>query len=260
MSASTVLVETRGSVAIVTLNRPDNANTLNLKMACDLLAAALICERSRDIRAVVLTGAGKHFCFGGDLRGMMSEGAAIDAYLRELTSHLHSAISHFTRMNAPVIAAVNGTAAGAGVGLVAMADLAVAARGAKFSLAYTGVGLTPDGGTSFLLPRSVGAKRAMELILTNRTLGAEEALEWGLVNQVAADDAVLEPALELAERLAAGPLHAFGQSKRLVGAALGALETQLALESQTIAAQGVSAEGQEGIRAFLEKRKAQFPR
>jgi 2-(1,2-epoxy-1,2-dihydrophenyl)acetyl-CoA isomerase len=259
MSTPTVLVETRGSVAIVTLNRPDNANTLNLKMACDLLAAALICERTSEIRAVVLTGAGKHFCFGGDLRGMMSESEAVDAYLRELTSHLHSAIVHFARMNAPVVAAVTGTAAGAGVGLVAMADLAVAGRGSKFSLAYTGVGLTPDGSTSFLLPRAVGTKRAMELLLTNRALTADEALAWGLINQVTADGEVLNAALALADKLAAGPLRAFGQTKRLVGAALGALETQLTLESQAIAAQAKSAEGREGINAFLEKRKAQYP-
>jgi 2-(1,2-epoxy-1,2-dihydrophenyl)acetyl-CoA isomerase len=259
MSTPTVLVETRGSVAIVTLNRPDNANTLNLKMACDLLAAALICERTSEIRAVVLTGAGKHFCFGGDLRGMMSESEAVDAYLRELTSHLHSAIVHFARMNAPVVAAVNGTAAGAGVGLVAMADLAVAGRGSKFSLAYTGVGLTPDGSTSFLLPRAVGTKRAMELLLTNRALTADEALAWGLINQVTVDGEVLNAALALADKLAAGPLRAFGQTKRLVGAALGALETQLTLESQAIAAQAKSAEGREGINAFLEKRKPQYP-
>lgn len=260
MSASTVLVEMRGAVAVLTLNRPEEANTLNLKMGCDLLAAALVCERNREIRAVVLTGAGRQFCFGGDLRGMMNEGDAVDAWLRELTTHLHSAITIFTRMDAPVIAAVNGTAAGAGVGLVAMADLALAAQGAKFSLAYTGVALSPDAGASFLLPRAVGAKRAMELILTNRTLSAEEALAWGLVNQVVADDALLAQALKLAERLAAGPVGSYGRAKRLVGAALGALESHMALESHTIAAQSATAEGQEGIRAFLEKRKPQYVR
>ncbi|MBK7249712.1 MAG: enoyl-CoA hydratase/isomerase family protein [Gammaproteobacteria bacterium] len=259
MSASTVLVETRGSVAVLTLNRPDAANTLNLRMACDLLAAALVCERNHEIRAVVLTGAGRQFCFGGDLRGMINEGGAIDAYLRELTMHLHSAIALFMRMDAPVIAAVNGTAAGAGVGLVAMADLAVAARGAKFSLAYTGVGLSPDAGTSFLLPRAVGAKRAMELVLTNRTLTADEALDWGLVNRVADDAQLLDEAITLAEQLAAGPRRSLGQAKRLVGAALGALESHMALESRAIAGLGAGSEGQEGIHAFLEKRKPRYP-
>ena len=256
----TVMVDIRGEVAVVTLNRPETANTLNLAMGRDLLTAALRCEADPAVRAVVLTGAGKAFCFGGDLRGMTSSGTPIEPSLKELTTHLHAAIARFMRMDAPVIAAVNGTTAGAGVGLVAMADLAIMAAGAKISLAYTGVGLTPDGGTSFLLPRAVGAKRAMELIMTNRALTAAEALEWGLVNQVAPDNEVLDTALALAGKLAAGPKGAFGRSKRLVAAALGALESQLTLESETIAAQAATAEGREGITAFFEKRKAQYAR
>lgn len=258
MSAPTIDVSARGSIAIITLNRPDNANTLDLRMAMDLLAAAMACERDAAVRAVVLTGAGKNFCFGGDLRGMRAEGAMVEAYLRELTSYLHSAISHFVRMDAPVIAAVNGTAAGAGIGLVTMADLAIAAQSAKFALAYTGVALTPDGSTSFFLPRIVGAKRALELILTNRSLSAAEALDWGLVNEVVADGTALDAAVSLAERLAAGPIHAFGKAKRLIAGSIGALESHLALESHTIAQQACTAEGEEGIAAFLEKRKAQF--
>lgn len=260
MSDSTILVDVRGEVAIVTMNRADQANTMNLEFGRDLLQAALDCETNPAVRAVVLTGAGKNFCFGGDLRGMMGSGGAVDAYLRVLTTNLHTAISVFMRMDAPVIAAVNGTAAGAGIGLVAMADLAIASPSSKFSLAYTGVGLTPDGGTSFLLPRLIGAKRAMELLLLNRALSADEALSWGLVNQVAAEGEALNEALKLAEKLAQGPKGAFGRTKRLVAASLGALEHQLALESQSIASQGASAEGQEGIKAFLEKRKPAYPR
>ena len=164
------------------------------------------------------------------------------------------------RMDAPLIAAVNGTAAGAGVGLVLAADLAIAAQSAKVSLAYTGVGLTPDGATSFLLPRAVGHKRAMELLLTNRTLSADECLQWGLVNQVVADEELLAVAGKLAARLAAGPTRAFGDTKRLMLASAGGFEAQLALESQTIATRGASAEGKEGIGAFLEKRKPSYPR
>lgn len=259
MSTSTVNVESRGPVAVITLNRPDNANTLSLQMAMDLLAAALVCARDTSVRAVVLTGAGKHFCFGGDLRGMMAREDAIDAYLRELTGYLHAAISHFVRMDAPVIAAVNGTAAGAGVGLVAMADLAIVGESSKFNLAYTGVALTPDGSTSYFLPRLIGTKRALELMLTNRALSAAEALDWGLVNQVVPDGEVVNEAIRLAERLAAGPLRAFGRTKRLVAQSVGALESQMVLESESIALQAGSAEGHEGITAFLEKRKAQYP-
>jgi 2-(1,2-epoxy-1,2-dihydrophenyl)acetyl-CoA isomerase len=259
MSAPTVQVETRGAVALVTLNRPESGNALNLQMGMDLLAAALACARNAAVRAVVLTGVGRNFCFGGDLRAMASRDTAGDDYIRELTTYLHAAIAHFTRMDAPVIAAVNGTAAGAGVGLAAMADLALCGRGAKFNLAYTAAGLTPDAGTSFLLPRILGARRAMELLLLNRTLSAEEALSWGLVNEVVVDEDLQARALVLAEQLASGASSAYGATKRLLAASLGSFESQMIRESETIATHAVSAEGAEGIAAFLAKRKPQFP-
>jgi 2-(1,2-epoxy-1,2-dihydrophenyl)acetyl-CoA isomerase len=258
MSAPSVEVASHGAVTVVTLNRPNSSNTLSLQMAMDLLAAAMTCGRNPAVRAVVLTGAGKNFCFGGDLRAMNGKGKGADAYIRELTTYLHEAISHFVRMDAPVIAAVNGTAAGAGVGLVAMADLAVCAESAKFNLAYTTVGLTPDASTSFLLPRAIGAKRAMELFLLNRTIDANEAVSWGLVNRAVPDAQLLAEALKMGEQLAAGPAGALGQTKRLLTASLGPLESQMVLESQTIAARAGSEEGQEGIAAFLEKRKPEF--
>jgi 2-(1,2-epoxy-1,2-dihydrophenyl)acetyl-CoA isomerase len=258
MSTPSVQVETRGPVALVTINRPDSANTLNIEVGMDLLAAAMTCGRNPAVRAVVLTGAGRQFCFGGDLRAMASRGGSADAYLRELTGYVHSAISHFVRMDAPVIAAVNGTAAGAGVGLVAMADLAVCGKSSKFSLAYTGVGLTPDAGTSFLLPRTLGMKRTMELLLLNRALTADEALEWGLVNSVVEDAQLLEEALRLADRLAAGPTQSFGRTKRLIAASIAGLESQMVLESETIALSAVTPEGVEGINSFLQKRKPDF--
>ena len=259
MSAANVQVETHGAVALVTLNRPEHSNTLNLQMAMDLLAAALACARNAAVRAVVLTGAGRNFSFGGDLRAMATRELALDDHIRELTTYLHAAISHFVRMDAPVVAAVNGTAAGAGVGLVAMADLALCTPSARFNLAYTSVGLTPDAGTTFLLPRAVGHKRAMELLLLNRALDADEALSWGLVNEVVAGERLLERAIEVAERLAHGPSSAFGATKRLIASSLGALESQMVLESETIAAQATSPEAAEGIDAFLGKRRPRFP-
>ncbi len=262
---ATVIVELRGPIAFVTLNRPESANVLNLQMGRDLLDAALLCGRDPAVRAVVLTGAGKHFCFGGDLRGMMGSGqgdgqgeaVASDAYLRELTSDLHQAISLFTRMDAPVIAAVNGTAAGAGVGLVAMADLAICAESTKFSLAYTGVALTPDGSTSFFLPQTLGNKRALELLLTNRALTAREALDWGLVNQVVADAEVLSTALRSRWRNAGGgPRGAFGKVKRLAAREWCARDAAGDRERDHRAAghHRRRAGGRES--AFVEKRKA----
>jgi 2-(1,2-epoxy-1,2-dihydrophenyl)acetyl-CoA isomerase len=259
VSAASVQVDTHGAVALVTLNRPEHSNTLNLQMAMDLLAAAMACARNAAVRAVVLTGAGRNFSFGGDLRAMRTREHAIDDHVRELTTYLHAAISHFVRMDAPVVAAVNGTAAGAGVGLVAMADLALCARSSRFNLAYTSVGLTPDAGTSFLLPRTVGHKRAMELLLLNRALDADEALAWGLVNEVVADERLHARALEVAERLAHGPGSAYGATKRLIAHSLGAFESQMVLESETIATQATGADAAEGIGAFLAKRPPRFP-
>lgn len=257
---STVKFELRDDVAWVTLNRPDSANTMNLQFGRDLLDAATRCRGTRGVRAVVITGEGKAFSFGGDLGAMMmNEGGNVEAYLRELTVDLHAAIVAFSRLDAPVIAAVNGTAAGAGMGLVLMADLAIAAEGARFSLAYTAVGLTPDGSTSYFLPRAVGTKRAMELVLTNRPLSAAEALDWGLVNKVVPDAEVVVEAGKLASRLAAGPLVAFGHAKRLMRSEA-SLEAQLEDESRTISSQARSPEAAEGISAFLGKRKPAFPR
>ena len=256
----TVKFELRDDVAWVTLNRPDAANTMNLQFGRDLLDAATRCRGTRGVHAVVITGEGRAFSFGGDLGAMMmNEGGNVEAYLRELTLDLHAAIVAFSRLDAPVIAAVNGTAAGAGMGLVLMADLAIAAEGARFSLAYTAVGLTPDGSTSYFLPRAVGTKRAMELVLTNRPLSAAEALDWGLVNKVVPDAEVAAEAASLASRLAAGPLTAFGHAKRLMRSEA-SLEAQLEDESRTIASQATSPEAVEGIAAFLGKRKPSFPR
>ena len=253
-----VLLDVQGGVATVTLNRPDAANAIDMDVGRGLLEAGLRIENDPAVRAVIVTGAGRHFCFGGDLHGMALQGASVGSYLNELTTHIHAAIGCFTRMKAPVIAAVNGTAAGGGVGLVCMTDLAVAGRGSKFSLAYTGVGLAPDCGTSFLLPRIVGRRRAMELLLTNRTLSADEALDWGLVNQVVEDAEVLTQARALAARFAAGPTDSYAAVKRLIEASDTGLEGQMAREGRAIAAQAMHSNGIEGVRAFLEKRKAKY--
>jgi 2-(1,2-epoxy-1,2-dihydrophenyl)acetyl-CoA isomerase len=254
----TVLLEVAEGVATVTLNRVDAGNALNMQMGRELLDAALACEFDPKVRAVVLTGAGKHFGFGGDIRGMAEQGDAVGGFLNELTTHIHAAISSFTRMRAPVVAAVNGTAAGGAVGLVCTADLAIAGRGSKFSLAYTGIGMAPDCGTSFLLPRIVGRRRALELFLTNRVLTADEALDWGLVNQVVEDAEVVPQALALAARFAAGPTESYGAVKRLMDLSDPGIETQMAAEGRAIAAQGLHPNGIEGVRAFVEKRKPKY--
>jgi len=257
VATPTIDLKIREHVAFLTFARPAAANTMNLEFGREFLAAALAIDAAA-VGAVVLSGQGKNFCFGGDLKGMVASGGDVRAFLSELTTHLHAGMAHLASLDAPVIAAVNGTAAGAGLGLVLAADLAIAARGAKFAPAYTGVGLTPDAGCTFLLPRAIGAKRAMELFLTNRVLNADEALMWGLINQVVDDERLADTAAALATRLAAGPVGAFGRVKRLLAESQPGFEAQLARESRSISTQGATAEGREGIAAFLEKRAPQF--
>jgi 2-(1,2-epoxy-1,2-dihydrophenyl)acetyl-CoA isomerase len=257
---TTLDLQVRESVAHLTLNRPGAMNTANLEMGRELLQAALQCENDPKVRAVVITGAGRAFCAGGDLRGMHTQGDRSGAYLHELTTHFHAAISVFTRMNAPVVAAVNGATAGAGIGLAIMADLTLAAKSATFTLAYTAAGLTPDAGATFLLPRLIGFKRTAELLLLNRKLTAEEAFAWGMVNAVFPDEELPKEAATLAERLASGPVQAFGTVKRLLARSAGALEAQMIEEGRAIAQHVSNPEGREGIAAFMEKRKPDYLR
>ncbi len=256
-TAPTVRLEFRDRVAFLTLARPDSANTMNLDFGRDFLAAAQATGASA-ARAVVLSGEGKNFCFGGDLRGMIASGADVSADLAELTTNLHEGMALLAAHPAPVLVAVNGTAAGAGLGLVLMADLAIASRSARFTAAYTGVGLTPDAGCTFLLPRTIGTRRAMEMLLTNRTLDAAVALDWGLINKVVEDDELATSAARLAERLSQGPQNAYRRVKRLLTLSQPGYVEQMAQESLDISVQAASSEGVEGISAFLEKRSPRF--
>jgi 2-(1,2-epoxy-1,2-dihydrophenyl)acetyl-CoA isomerase len=173
-----------------------------------------------------------------------------------MAGDLHMALSRLARMDPPVIAAVNGAAGGAGFSIVMAADLAIAAQSAKFTMAYTNAGLSPDGSSTFYMPRKIGDRRARELMLTNRVLSAAEALDWGVVNQVVADGEALAAAMTLAKRLAAGPTRAYGAVKTLLNESFEhGLESQMELEARKIAELVVSADGQEGIKAFFEKRK-----
>jgi 2-(1,2-epoxy-1,2-dihydrophenyl)acetyl-CoA isomerase len=255
---STVLYEVREGVAHVTLNRPRAGNSLNLEMAKELMAVALQCESDRNVRAVLLRGAGNNFCMGGDVKIFAAQ-TELESYLREITSYLHLAVSRFARLDAPVIAAVQGAAAGGGFSLAIACDLVLAADSATFLMAYTKIGMAPDGGSTYFLPRLVGFKRAMELTLTNRVLSAREACEWGLVTEVVAAGKLTERAEALAKSLAQGPTGAFGAAKRLLHSGWNqSLETQMEWESKAIAEAGGTADGEEGIRAFVEKRKAKF--
>jgi 2-(1,2-epoxy-1,2-dihydrophenyl)acetyl-CoA isomerase len=256
---NTLEFDVREGVAHVTLNRPKAANALNMQLAQELFRAMLRCDEDPDIQAVLISGAGDMFCVGGDLKSFTEQGEQLPHHLKELTTYLHAAVSRMARMDPPVVAAMHGVAAGAGMSLVCACDLVVAAESARFTMAYSNAGLTPDGSSTYYLPRLVGFKRAMELTLTNRQLSAQEAEEWGIVTRVVPDEDLFENAATLTSQLAAGATKALGSAKRLLHMSwTETLETQMEHETQTIAEMARTGDAREGIAAFMEKRPAEF--
>ena len=259
MGYQTLNFEVETGVATVTLNRPDSLNAMSPAMAKELHDVALRIDVDSSVRAVILTGNGKAFCAGGDLGEFVAAGDQARTLILQMTGDLHLALSRLSRNRAPVIAAVNGTAAGAGFSLAMAADLAIAEEQTVFTMAYTNAGLSPDGSSTYFMPRKIGDRRARELMLTNRVLKAQEALDWGVVNEVVAAGEALAAAQKLAAKIAMGPTAAYAQVKQLLDASFSqSLETQMELEARAIASQVASVDGQEGMRAFVEKRKPQF--
>jgi 2-(1,2-epoxy-1,2-dihydrophenyl)acetyl-CoA isomerase len=246
------------AVAVVTLDRPAAANAIDLAQAQQLLDITLEVADDSSVRAVLLRGEGRFFCGGGDVRSF-AERPHLARHLRSITVPLHAAVSALRRMDAPVVAAVNGPAAGAGFALACGADLVVAARSATFVLAYADIGLTLDAGASWFLPRLVGARRAAVLALTGRRLSADEAESWGIVSHVVPDDDLHSEALALARQLATGPTVAFGLAKRLLLSSFDrSLEAQLDEEARALSASAATDDATEGIRAFVDRRPPKF--
>ena len=259
MTYTTLLFDVKDGIAHIILNRPEAANSINKEMGKDLMHAALFCDEHPEIRAVLISGAGKIFSAGGDLKTFFTKGKDLPYYIKETTTFLHAAMSRFTRMDAPVVAAVHGAVAGAGLSIAIASDIVVAAETTRFTVAYTQAGLTPDGSATYFLPRIVGLKRALELTLTNRMFSANEAVQWGLVTRVVPENELLGHARNIAAQLATGPTRAYGVSRRLLhGGWAETLETQMENESQAIANSARSPDALEGITAFLEKRAPKF--
>ena len=257
---STLLFEARNNVAHITFNRPDAANGINLELARDFSDAIRRSQEDPEIRALLLSGNGKLFCAGGDLKAFAAqEPSDLPAYLREVTRFLHGAISTFAHMSSPIIAAVHGSAAGAGFSLACACDFVFAAESAKFTMAYSRAGLTPDGSSTYFLPRIVGYRRALDMAITNPTLSAAQARDLAIVTHVVSDAHLLPKAREFAEQLAVGPTLAFGGIKRLLlEAANNGLEAQMARETDWISQMARTKDGREGIAAFVAKRAPKF--
>ena len=264
MAPERVNFSRKASLGVITLNRPEARNALTADMIGDMAQALKSCQQP-DVRAVLITGSGGAFCAGADVRDFRErlEGGGpegLSSHLQALADSLHrEVIIPIRRLDKPVVAAVNGVAAGAGFSLALACDVRVAASNARFLMAYANIGCTADGGSTFMLPRLVGTGRAMEIYLANQPIGAEYARELGLVNQVFPAESFEQHALETATRLSQGPTVAYGRVKALFDRSWGSdLETQLDDETTAISEMGRTGDFQEGIRAFNQKRPPWF--
>lgn len=243
----------------LTLNRPQVGNALDIPLAEALMKAVIKADEDDTIRAILITGSGRLFCAGGDVAAFGEAGDKLPAFLKEITAYLHVAIMRLVATNKPVICAVNGAAAGAGMGLALVGDIVLLGTSAQFNVAYTAIGLSPDGGTSWLLPRLVGLRKAQELCLTNRRVKADEAAKLGLATRIVDDEALQDEALAIAMQLAHGATSALGATRQLLRESFSnGIEAQLDLESRSITSLGRTRDGQEGIAAFIAKRPPAF--
>lgn len=228
--------EIADGIATITLDRPDDGNALNMALTRQLLQLAIRVDEDSEVKAVILTGNGRLFCAGGDVRAFAQAGDALPALLKEITVYLHGAVARLARMQKPLITAINGAAAGAGMSLALLGDVVLMAENAIMTTAYSAIGLSPDGGISWLLPRLAGLKTAQELILSSRKVPAREALALGLVSRVLPGEMLLQDAQAVARALASQNVEAIGEVRTLLLGSLGtSLETQLELEARAIA-------------------------
>jgi 2-(1,2-epoxy-1,2-dihydrophenyl)acetyl-CoA isomerase len=255
-----VRVDLDGAVAHIRLSSPESSNGLDVPMLRALYDALMLVHGERRARAVLLTGEGRHFCAGGNVKVFASKGDALPDYLREATSWLQVCSGALMRLQAPVVCAVQGFAAGGGgMGLVCASDLVIAGRSAKFMLGATRVGMAPDGGGSVTLTHLVGLRKAMEIALTNPTIDAEEALRIGLITRVVEDEDVLDAGRTLAAELAEGATLALAATKRLLWDGLGAtVEARLPEEARTVSELSGTADSLEGLAAVIERRSPNF--
>jgi 2-(1,2-epoxy-1,2-dihydrophenyl)acetyl-CoA isomerase len=259
MELTTIDYRVSDGVAHVRFARPEGANAVNPAFAVDLRAVMLEIDFDPAVKAVSVTAEGKVFCAGGDLKEFHAAGDGLPKLASGMLTDFHGAIYRMNRMPKPVVAGVRGAAGGAGLSLVSAFDLVVCGESARFTMAYTRAGVTPDGTSTYFLARHIGLRRMLDLTLTNRTLSATEAEAWGLVNRVVADDEVDSATADLAQQLASGPSWATGRAKQVVYAGYESpLEQAGELEGATIAAAFATHDGREGIAAFVEKRAPDF--
>jgi len=255
MSYETITYDVSDGVGYLHLNRPEGANAVCQAFAADLRAVMLEIEFDDNVRAVAVTAEGKVFCAGGDLKEFHSKGADLPKHAASLLADFHVALYKMNRMPKPFVAGVRGAAGGAGLSFVGAFDLVISGESSKYTMAYTRAGMTPDGTSSYFIGRHIGLRRMLDLTLTNRVLDAETAEAWGLVNRVVADDDVAEATRAMAVELAAGAPFAVGHAKQVIYNGFEQpLEAAGEFEGAMITAAMATADGQEGIASFVEKR------
>lgn len=255
-----VLLDIADGIARLRLNRPDAANGMSVELLSALCDAIMACHGHPDLRVVLLSGEGANFCAGGDVRAFASKGEKLPDYIRQATAYLQNAVTGLLRLEAPVIASVQGFAAGGGgFGLVCASDIVIAAESAKFLAGATRVAMAPDAGVSVTLSRLVGLRKAMSILLTNPVIPAPEALQMGIVTKVVPDAELAGASLALAQELAAGAPKALAATKRLVWAGTGtSIEQCLSEEARTVSELSGMADAREGLAAVIERRKPKF--
>jgi 2-(1,2-epoxy-1,2-dihydrophenyl)acetyl-CoA isomerase len=261
MAYETLLYKQDGDILTIIMNRPDKLNALNDTMLHELADAFKQAERDKAVRSIVLTGAGRGFCPGADLaRAQKAVDDSANGYFRKhLQETYNPLIMRMRQLPKPIIAAVNGVAAGAGMSLAMACDIRIATESATFLQAFVKIGLVPDSGSTWMLPRLIGLTRAMDMMLTGRKITAHEALEWGLVNQITEDAQLMEVVGALATEFASAPTAAIGYIKRASYYALAHdLEQALDYEAHMQEIAGKTADHREGVTAFLEKRAPTF--
>jgi 2-(1,2-epoxy-1,2-dihydrophenyl)acetyl-CoA isomerase len=261
MEFETVIHELTENVAVITMNRPDALNALSLQLTLDLDAAIRQAINDK-ARAVILTGSGRAFCSGGDLREMQvmaEKEGRIEAFLEKPLKALHDVILLIRESPIPFVAAVNGVCAGAGTNFALACDLVVAADNATFNEAFVRIGLSPDCGGTFFLPRAIGEKLAAEMFMTGETVTAERAAQFGMINRVVPADNLTIEATLLAKKLAAGPTGSIGRIKKMLNASYSNdISAQLALEHECQIESGRSSDFKKGVAAFFERRPPNF--
>lgn len=254
-----IAVKQHKSIVEVALNRPEAYNAFNLEMITELAQCLTQLATDSSVRGIFITGKGKAFCAGGDLKWAVDFSEKAGTSFHTLASQLHLAITEIRRMKKPVVAAINGTAAGAGFSLALACDFRIMEKSAVLRQAYTSNGLSIDGGGTFTLPRIVGLARALEIAAFDNPISSKQALEWGLATTVVNDGASQEEAIDMLNQLAQGSLYSFGWSKRLLTDSFdNSFESHLEWEREGLSDCADHSDGQEGLKAFIEKRKPIF--